>query len=55
MHISLNFVYLIYLWNGHYGMEYVFSCNYYKYVLLDHGLGLRLGYIKLISKFFINL
>jgi hypothetical protein len=24
-------------------LQYIFSCNYYKYVLLDYGLGLKLG------------
>jgi hypothetical protein len=26
--------------------EYIFSCNYYKYVLLDYGLSLGLGHIN---------
>jgi hypothetical protein len=25
-------------------LQYIFLCNYYKYVLLDYGLGLRLGH-----------
>jgi hypothetical protein len=47
MHILLNFVYL---WHGHYNT----SIHVNKYVLLDYGLGSRLGH-KLISKFFTNL
>ncbi len=27
-------------------LQYIFSCNYYKYVQLDYGLGLRLGHIN---------
>jgi hypothetical protein len=27
-------------------LQYIFSCNYYKYVLLDYGLGLGLGHIN---------
>jgi hypothetical protein len=44
MHILLNFVYLIYVWNGHYNTS--FSFNYYKYVLSNYGLGLKLGHIN---------
>jgi hypothetical protein len=25
-------------------LQYIFSCNYYKYVLLDYGLNLKLGH-----------
>ncbi len=32
-------------------LEYIFSCNYYKYVLLDYGLNLRLGHINKLSSF----
>jgi hypothetical protein len=27
-------------------LQYTFSCNYYKYVLLDYGLSVRLRHIK---------
>jgi len=27
-------------------LQYIFSFNYYKYVLLDCGLGLKLGHIN---------
>jgi hypothetical protein len=27
-------------------LQYIFSFNYYKYVLLDYGLSLRLGHIN---------
>jgi len=32
-------------------IKYIFSCNYYKYVLLDYGLGLRLGHINYSTSF----
>jgi len=36
-------------------LQYIFSCNYYKYVLLDYDLGLGFVKHKLIGKFFTNL
>ncbi len=27
-------------------LQYIFSCNYYKYVLLDYGLSVSLGHIN---------
>jgi len=44
MHMLLYFVYLIYLWNGHYNTS--FHVIIYKYVILDYGLNLRLGHIN---------
>jgi fumarate reductase subunit C len=32
-------------------LQYIFSCNYYKYALLDYGLGLRLGHINSFASF----
>jgi hypothetical protein len=32
-------------------LQYIFSCNYYKYVLLDYGLSLGLGHIDLLVSF----
>jgi len=32
-------------------LQYIFLCNYYKYVLSDYGLGLKLGYIKYLISF----
>jgi hypothetical protein len=43
MHILLNFVYFIYLWNGHYNTSFLIII---KYVLLDYGLGVKLGHIN---------
>jgi hypothetical protein len=36
-------------------LQYIFSCNYYNYVLLDYGLGLGFAKHKLINKIFTNL
>jgi hypothetical protein len=49
MHNILKFVYLIYLSNGHYNS---FLSYYYKYILLDYGLGLKFGTYKLIDLFY---
>jgi len=44
MHVLLNFVYLIYLWNGHYNtsLNVIIISMYF----LDYGLGSRLGHIN---------
>jgi hypothetical protein len=36
-------------------LQHIFSCNYYKYVLMDYGLGLRFVGHKLINNFFTNI
>jgi len=44
MHILLKFclINLFMEWT----LQYIFSCDYYKYILLDYGLDLRLGHIN---------
>jgi len=32
-------------------LQYIFACNYYKYVLLNYGIGLRLGHINYLASF----
>ncbi len=36
-------------------LQYIFSCKYYNYVLLDYGLSLGFVRDKLIGKIFTNL
>jgi len=36
-------------------LQYIFSCKYYKYELLDYGLSLGFAKHKVINIFFTNL
>jgi hypothetical protein len=52
MHILLNFVHLIYLWDGHYNTSF-------HVIIINYIIGLwfkfKVGTHKLVCKFFTNL
>jgi len=52
MHILFIFLLNLFMeWT----LQFIFSCKYYKYVLLDYGFGLGFVRHKLISKIFTNI